>query len=233
MVKKIVFLALAILLVVFAGCTTSVPSSDGVTVPDSDWPLDDLEKKYLLPEEIPAEEPTLPIISNVRVTDIDTDSAVVRWETDIPSNSKVKYGLGNEWSLTTSYSEYSSRYTTEHRIKLRDLTAGSTYCVYYVASTGSGTAEYIERLVFSTAWPADFWGNFGGGLGGFSFSGSSSTGTVTATWNGGDGSWNSDTWTVSAYPAESKHCWFRISNGTGSAVTVWIDAALVSCPAGS
>jgi len=229
--KQTVFLVLTMLLVVLVGCSSPTniipPDSDSVTLPDQS--SNDSGEKFLPSDEGEEEDLVLPVISRVRITDISVDSAIVRWTTDIPSDSKVKYGLGDEWSLITAYSEYKSSYTTEHYVKLRDLVAGSSYCVYYISSTGSGTAEYTERLVFNTVWPSTLWFRFNR-LG----SSSSSDGTVKATWNGGDGSWDdsSNIWTVSSYPAESKYCWFRISNETDSTVTVWLDTVLISCPAG-
>lgn len=172
------------------------------------------------------------VISDVRVTDVKSDSAVVRWETNRPATSVVKYRIGR-WSAERVYSVENIRHIESHRVKLRDLLPGRTYAIYSITCTGSDSAEYRDLVVFNTPYPDGFWTNIGGGFGGFMGS-IGNQGEVTVTYAGGDGSWNDNThsWTVNAYPAESKNCNFSIHNGKGYAITVYMDATLISCPAG-
>lgn len=66
---------------------------------------------------------TDPIISNIQVINIDTDSATITWDTDEPSTSVVDYGL------TSSYTDQESDPTlvTSHSINLTGLSDGTEY----------------------------------------------------------------------------------------------------------
>ena len=59
-----------------------------------------------------------PLISNLRVEDIGTDSAVVAWDTDVPATSQVEYGLTVAYGDTTT-TDMSK--TTAHRVILSGL----------------------------------------------------------------------------------------------------------------
>ncbi|MBU4141678.1 hypothetical protein KKE99_02290 [Patescibacteria group bacterium] len=66
-----------------------------------------------------------PVISDVLVSDITLDSAVVSWKTNIASTSAIDYGLSTEYGLYASGG--SKDFTTTHEIKLKNLKSGATY----------------------------------------------------------------------------------------------------------
>jgi len=80
-----------------------------------------------------------PIISGQRVDDITVNSAMVRWNTDINSSSKVIYEAGNpnvdgENAQTV---EIANDSTTSHAVNLTGLSANTKY-YYKVESTANG-----------------------------------------------------------------------------------------------
>jgi hypothetical protein len=65
-----------------------------------------------------------PLISNLRVEDIGTDTAFVSWDTDVPSTSQVEYGPTTAYGDTT-VTDVSK--TTVHRVLLSDLDPYTEY----------------------------------------------------------------------------------------------------------
>jgi len=221
-------LTVGLLLLFALGCKPAVVPVVPVVLPSVPEPV----PEATVPQQVEEPKVELLTISDVRVTDITSDSAVVRWETNRPATSIVKYRIGR-WSAQSVYSVENTRHIESHRVKLRDLLPSSTYAIYNITCTGSDSAEYRDVLVFNTPYPGRFWASIGSGIGSFARS-TSNQGEVTVTYVGGDGSWDSNTnsWTVNAYPAESKNCNFLIHNGKGYVITVYLDAMLVSCPMG-
>jgi PKD repeat protein len=80
--------------------------------------------------------PSAPTISNVRVTDITQTSVIVRWETNIPADSRVIYdtvshpNLGTEpnfgYANSTGTSNTDPK-VTEHAVQISGLSANTTY----------------------------------------------------------------------------------------------------------
>jgi len=66
-----------------------------------------------------------PVISDVLVSDITLDSAVVSWKTNIASTSSVDYGFSAEYGMSASGN--TKDFTTAHEIKLKNLKSGVTY----------------------------------------------------------------------------------------------------------
>lgn len=80
-----------------------------------------------------------PKISNVSATNVTDKRATITWQTDEMASSQVEYGLTAGYGQTAS----SFRYSTNHSVGLRGLSAGTTYH-YRVVSTGlwfSGTSR--------------------------------------------------------------------------------------------
>ena len=221
---------LVIVLIVFTGCGfPAIIPDDSTTIPtDSTTEVLDVPVKSEIPVLVEPEEVEPLSISNVRVTNISYNSAVVRWETNRPATSLVKYRKGR-WSASAVYSEEDTSHKEIHRVRLYDLRAGTVYCVYSIVCTGSDSVEHRKPLVFTTGWSDAFWGDIDTGGG---YERGDESGDITTTWNGGDGSWDGDLWKVSAYPAESKSCKFKVYNGTSHTITVWADTTLISYPAG-
>jgi hypothetical protein len=96
-------------------------------------------------------------------------SIIVRWRTDVASDSRVYYGL----DFTTAMTQFveDAQPTTEHRIKIEGLNPNTTY--YYTIATSSAPLEGPEEpMHFTTApdttgagTPVRFWtiGDFGHG----------------------------------------------------------------------
>ncbi len=87
--------------------------------------------------------PIIPIITDISVSDITRDSAIITWKTELPADSLVEYGI------TTAYgsSVTESALVVDHAIKLTNLTPGTTYHfritsknIYgFSSSSGDGT----------------------------------------------------------------------------------------------
>jgi len=223
--KSVLAISLLGLLLLGCSCTCGTETVVPFTPPDVPEPVTEAAAP---PQEIEPEVELL-VISDVRVTNITSDSVVVKWETNRPATSVVKYRMG-EWSAQAVYSAEDTRHTQSHRVRLKNLLSGTTYAIYSISCTGSETTEYRDLVLFTTTWPEGFWGSFGG-VGGF-FGGGGNQGTVTISYVSGDGSWDNTLWTVNAYPAENKSCVFSIHNGTNATITVYLDATLISCPVG-
>lgn len=225
--KSVLAISLLGLLLLGCSCTCGTESVTTFAPPDVIEPTPEATAP---PQEAESEVEPL-VISDVRVTNIKFDSAVVRWETNRPATSVVKYRIGR-WSAQAVYSVEDIWHIKSHRVKLKNLRAGTTYAIYSITCTGSETIEYRGLVLFNTPYPEGFWSGIGG-IGGV-FLGGGSPDTVTISYIGGDGSWdsNTQTWAVSAYPAESKTCKFSIHNGKGYTITLYLDAAFISYPIG-
>ena len=92
--------------------------------------LDTIYIDHMYIEAISEPDTTLPVISNVASSDITYNSARITWDTDEPSNSKVKYGTTTPPTSTKS----DSSMVTSHTITLTDLLPETTY-YYEVQST--------------------------------------------------------------------------------------------------
>lgn len=98
---------------------------------------------------------------------LSTNSIVIRWQTDVASDSKVNFGTTNTYGL--SVSDFSI--STEHEIKLTGLTPNTKY--FYQIGTISTALQGNSDNYFKTAMPlgsSDFttWviGDFGTGTAG-------------------------------------------------------------------
>jgi len=90
-----------------------------------------------------------PVISNIRVTDITADSAIVRWDTDEASDSEVDYGLpaGPPYANT----ETVGTMVIAHAVPLTGLTSSTLYH-YRVRSADASLNEAVSGdLTFTTA----------------------------------------------------------------------------------
>ena len=64
------------------------------------------------------------VLSSVVVDSITPSSAVIRWQTNVPSNSRIEYGLTSDYGDDTGVDP---QMTLSHRMLLEGLTPGSTY----------------------------------------------------------------------------------------------------------
>jgi len=83
---------------------------------------------------------TKPVISNIRVTDVTETTAIVRWDTNIPANSRVIFDTTSRPSISgesypnfgyarTSPLQDDSVKVTDHAVTLTGLSSNTTY--YY------------------------------------------------------------------------------------------------------
>ncbi|MCK4757710.1 MAG: S8 family serine peptidase, partial [Thermoplasmata archaeon] len=98
-----------------------------------------------------------PVITNVRVEDIMGITAVVKWDTDIPSNSTVYFGTGSDSALWTDV-QGDSTYTTAHTLPVTGLTMETLYYFDVAASTTRGATSRDDfggsHYTFSTIGPS-------------------------------------------------------------------------------
>ena len=92
---------------------------------------------------------TPPVISDIMVSDINTDSATITWTTDQQSDSLVEYGT------TTSYDNSSSdaSITTNHSITLTGLTPATEYHFKITSASNYGVSSSSGDNMFATFTP--------------------------------------------------------------------------------
>jgi hypothetical protein len=93
--------------------------------------VDLLDREGLMSEEVEfTTEQKIPELSFLQVLSITKNSAIVTWETDVPTTSKVRYDKDNSLDLSAS----DNIETTDHSVKLENLEEGKTY--YYKVISG-------------------------------------------------------------------------------------------------
>ncbi len=94
-----------------------------------------------------------PNIKNVEVVELKEGIfmyATVRWETDVPANSIVKYGLTKDYGEIVSYDKV---FTTDHHIRMTGLKAGSTYNFRIISRDLFGDATVSDNYILNTSRP--------------------------------------------------------------------------------
>jgi len=87
-----------------------------------------------------------PQISNVQVSQISDDSAIINWDTSAPADSQVEYGLTASYGSTTTLDPTP---TLSHSVVLSNLNAETLYH-YRVLSSNTGGDAYSGDYTFST-----------------------------------------------------------------------------------
>jgi len=93
-----------------------------------------------------------PVITNVNVTSITNDSAIITWETDEMSDSLVKYGTESENYTTILYNETN---VTSHIVNLTKLNINTTYYFVVNSTDQSGNSNESIEYNFTTAATSD------------------------------------------------------------------------------
>lgn len=75
-----------------------------------------------------------PIISNIQETDIQANQVTITWDTDIPSDTRIAYGLDSNYLFTDIKNEA----VLNHSITITGLTTATLYH-YQVQSKGNNT----------------------------------------------------------------------------------------------
>lgn len=87
-----------------------------------------------------------PKISNLAISNITDNSAVVSWKTDIPATSMVQYGLNSNYGLVAK----TDGLGTEHIVALPALDKGTTYYLVTESAAADGTSTTSPAERFST-----------------------------------------------------------------------------------
>ncbi|MFA5069836.1 MAG: fibronectin type III domain-containing protein [Patescibacteria group bacterium] len=91
---------------------------------------------------------------NINVTAITSTTATITWETNLPANSSLKYGLTDAYELTsTCGSCQATDLVTTHRLTVGNLNAATTYHFQVISATASETKTSQDRN-FATASPS-------------------------------------------------------------------------------
>ncbi|MDD5688549.1 MAG: fibronectin type III domain-containing protein [Elusimicrobia bacterium] len=90
---------------------------------------------------------TPPIVNAVSVTDIMTNSAVITWTTDEPSDSQVEYGLTTSLGSTTTLN---TTLVTTHSVLLGELEKGKTYYYKVFSKDTVGNLTTSAQYSFKT-----------------------------------------------------------------------------------
>ncbi|MBI2625975.1 MAG: SMP-30/gluconolactonase/LRE family protein [Candidatus Nealsonbacteria bacterium] len=93
---------------------------------------------------------TPPVVSNISVSSITADSAVISWTTDESSYGYINYGPGAYTSITPQ-----DNFATSHSFTLSNLTSGALflYRIYAVDAKGNGPIGYPPEYTFTTLAP--------------------------------------------------------------------------------
>lgn len=89
-----------------------------------------------------------PEISGLQVTDVTLESAIVTWTTNRLSNSEMQYGVTADYGTTVN--DQSTNFTTEHTVRLPNLTSGTTYHLRINATTDEDGTLASDDYVFTT-----------------------------------------------------------------------------------
>jgi hypothetical protein len=88
------------------------------------------------------------LMSDVRVADLGSSSAVIEWDTDRPATSVVEYGLTDTYGMDASPG---ALLTTEHSVIVSGLAYGTLYHFRAVSTDGYGTTVASADSTFTTA----------------------------------------------------------------------------------
>ncbi len=93
---------------------------------------------------------TPPVISNVTISDITPDSAVITWTTDEPAYGQLQYGTDTEYG---SFTDPDPTLKTEHSVRLTGLSFKTEYHFRVKATDDVGNETLSEDYTFSTPLP--------------------------------------------------------------------------------
>jgi hypothetical protein len=88
-----------------------------------------------------------PLISNVAVQSISSTQVTITWNTDIPSDTRVKYGTGVSYG---TLSNHDLTPTTSHTMKINKLKAGTIYHFAVMSKTPQGLSSESGDQTFTT-----------------------------------------------------------------------------------
>lgn len=87
-------------------------------------------------------------ISEVAVSDITLESAIISFKSETVANAVLKYGKTDSYGSTKT--ETSGSYTTEHNVKLTSLDQGTAYYFKVVGTDEANNTTESDKYVFNT-----------------------------------------------------------------------------------
>ena len=118
-------------------------ASKALPRPLVEYPNTVLSKSLIFPKEL-INDTTPPIITNITVTDITDNLAMIKWDTDEFANSLVKYG---KESRVYTESEEDSLFVKNHTIELTGLLPST--CYYFVVNSTDQSENSAESSEYS------------------------------------------------------------------------------------
>ena len=100
-------------------------------------------------KKIKIEDTPLPVISNVKVSDVTSTSAKVSWETDKPAKGEIIWDLTNNITKE-SKSAVHEEFTTTHSFKITDLLPSTLYYYWTASVDAKGNWKVSEPSTFKT-----------------------------------------------------------------------------------
>lgn len=92
-----------------------------------------------------------PVLNNISVANIGTTSATISWNTDMPTDGTVLYGLNTLYASSTGVIDSFPFTTTHHSANLTGLSASTTYHFSVRSSVFLGGAATSSDGVFTTS----------------------------------------------------------------------------------
>ena len=86
-------------------------------------------------------------IFNVKTSDISLGSALLSWQTSVPTKFRIEYGKNQDYGL---YQDSDSGYGASNIFKLSNLNSGTTYHFRIAAITEYGSTLYSDDYAFDT-----------------------------------------------------------------------------------
>jgi hypothetical protein len=91
--------------------------------------------------------PNAPSITDVRISDVTLNSALVQWNTTSPSNSVINYGPSQSYG---QLNQDLATYTTNHIVRLSGLSSGTTYYLQITGQDQDGNKIGSDQYLFKT-----------------------------------------------------------------------------------
>lgn len=89
-----------------------------------------------------------PSITEVKISDITLNSAIVQWQTTTPSTTVINYGTAS--GVYTLNSSDTATFTTSHLVRLTGLASGSVYYLRILGTDQSGNRLISDEYTFKT-----------------------------------------------------------------------------------
>lgn len=98
-------------------------------------------------------DPTAPVISNLQAIDIAENSAIITWDTDDLSDSRIRYGTSSGSYATTVYD---GSLVASHSLSATGLGSGTRYYYVAVSTNADGYSATSSEQTFDTLVPLVF-----------------------------------------------------------------------------